>query len=93
MARPKRPRDTNQLAKRIVDLSVREAAEPEVSANESAEPTKDEVSKVMAALGRRGGKIGGKRRLETMTRAQRVAVAKKGARAMWNKRREKTRPE
>jgi hypothetical protein len=39
----------------------------------------------MAAMGRKGGKIGGKRRLETMTATQRSAAAKKAAQARWKK--------
>lgn len=39
----------------------------------------------MAELGRKGGKVGGKRRLETMTAAKRKAVAKKAAAARWKK--------
>ena len=44
------------------------------------ETTKSEISRVMAAMGRRGGKIGGKRRLKTMTPEQRSQVALKAAR-------------
>src|SRR5262249_33206124 len=44
------------------------------------------VSKIMSEMGRKGGRIGGKRRLETMTPSQRKAVAKKAARARWGKR-------
>jgi hypothetical protein len=40
---------------------------------------KSMVSKVMAEMGRKGGKIGGKRSLETMTPAERTARAKKAA--------------
>jgi hypothetical protein len=47
--------------------------------------TKAQISHLMAEMGRRGGKIGGKRRLETMTAAQRSAVALKAARARWTK--------
>jgi hypothetical protein len=39
------------------------------------------ISKVMSEMGRRGGKIGGKRSLETMTPAERTARAKKAAAA------------
>jgi hypothetical protein len=39
----------------------------------------------MAAIGRKGGQIGGKRRLKTMTRVQKQNVAKKAARARWKK--------
>ena len=38
MATPKRPRDTNQLAKNIVDLSMGEASEPEMSSKAKAGP-------------------------------------------------------
>ncbi len=37
--------------------------------------------------GRRGGRIGGKRRLKTMTKAQRSALARKAANARWSKKR------
>jgi hypothetical protein len=39
----------------------------------------------MAKLGAKGGKVGGKRRLKTMTKAERVAVAKKAATSRWKK--------
>jgi hypothetical protein len=46
---------------------------------------KQTISKVMQAMGRKGGliggKAGGKRSLETMTPAERTARAKKAARA------------
>ena len=40
---------------------------------------KQTVSAVMRAMGARGGKIGGKRSLETMTPEQRTARARKAA--------------
>jgi len=69
-----RPRDINQLARHIVGVTT-----------ERPEPTAEELSKVMAALGRRGGRIGGKRRLETMSQEERSAVALKAACARWKK--------
>jgi hypothetical protein len=39
----------------------------------------------MAAMGRKGGKIGGKRRLLTMTPEARKAAAAKAAQARWGK--------
>jgi hypothetical protein len=39
----------------------------------------------MAAIGRKGGQIGGKRRLKTMTKAERSKVAAKAAKARWKK--------
>ena len=48
-------------------------------------PTKAQVSMLMAELGRKGGKIGGKRRLTTMTARERSIVATKAAEARWHK--------
>ncbi len=42
---------------------------------------KKAISEVMREMGRKGGKIGGKRRLETMTPEERSAVAKKAGAA------------
>lgn len=42
-----------------------------------------DISRVMAIMGRRGGRIGGKRRLITMTPEQRRKVAQKAAQARW----------
>jgi hypothetical protein len=44
------------------------------------------ISQVMTELGRKGGKIGGKRSLETMTPEERSARAKKAATAAAKKR-------
>ena len=46
----------------------------------------------MAKLGAKGGKIGGKRRLETMTPEERSAVALKAVRARWAKRKATEQP-
>jgi hypothetical protein len=70
----KPPTDVNQWARHMVELTT-----------EQSEPTEAEVSKVMSALGRRGGKIGGKRRLETMTQAERSAIALRAAQTRWKK--------
>lgn len=43
------------------------------------------VQQVMREMGAKGGKIGGKRRLETMTDEQRRRSAKKAAKARWAK--------
>ncbi len=79
----KRPRDPNQLAKWIVDRSTSETPEETAPAKEPAAPVN--LSEYMAAIGRKGGQIGGKRRLKTMTKAQRQRVAAKAARARWEK--------
>lgn len=72
---PKRPRDMNQLAKAIVDLSVGEAP-PEVDPDEGKNPA-------AVALGRLGGAKGGKARAAKLSAARRKAIAKKAARARW----------
>jgi hypothetical protein len=75
----KKPRDINQLARHLVNISTGEqddVIEP---------PTDAQISQVMAELGRRGGKIGGKRRLLTMTAKERSTIAKKAAQARWKK--------
>jgi hypothetical protein len=43
------------------------------------------VQRVMREMGAKGGKIGGKRRLETMTDEQRKRSARKAAKARWAK--------
>lgn len=75
----KRPRDPNQLAKWIVEQSTAESV-PEPPAQ--APP---DLSAYMSAMGRKGGMVGGKRRLETMTPAARKRAAAKAARARWEK--------
>jgi len=72
---PKRPRDLNQWAKRMVDLATGAAQEP-------VPPAKNEAA---AELGRRGGLIGGKARAAKMTPVQRKKSAQKAAIARWNK--------
>jgi len=76
---PKRTRksadtlDTVQNARRV-SLEA-------ISLSETTELTI--VQKVMREMGAKGGKIGGKRRLETMTDEQRRRSARKAAKARW----------
>ena len=74
----RRPRDADQVTGHFVELSTSDG-------DSIALPTKAQVSALMAELGRKGGKIGGKRRLETMTARERREVAKKAAEARWKK--------
>ena len=74
-------RDENEAA---FDLVQRIAGE-----SRPTEPSAKEISGVMSILGGRGGRVGGKRRLETMTPEQRSEVALKAARARWAKRKKK----
>jgi glucan biosynthesis protein len=68
-----RPTDVNQAAHLMVERTT---------ADQST-PTKSEISRVMAEMGRRGGKKGGKRRLETMSPEKRREIAFKAAQARW----------
>jgi hypothetical protein len=76
--RPARPRDMNQLAKRIVDISVGDAEDEPI---EEAEKNPHAV-----ALGRLGGLRGGKVRAERLAPAKRSEIARVAARSRWNKR-------
>lgn len=78
ISKPKRPKDVNQNAFAIMKL----ATEPE--------PIDSSVlSRIMSEMGKKGGKIGGKRRMVTMTQEQRSQIALKAAKARWGKQRRK----
>jgi hypothetical protein len=81
----KRPRDPNQLAKWIVDQSTSEAPEPPQGPPKPPTALPPDLSAYMAAIGRKGGQIGGKRRMKTMSKAERSTVATKAAKARWKK--------
>lgn len=72
---PKRPRDPNQLAHRIVQIATGEA-------DESAHPDagKDPAA---VSLGRRGGLKGGLARAEKLTDEQRSEIARHAAIRRW----------
>jgi hypothetical protein len=75
-ASTKRPRDTNQLAKYIVDLSTGELAETEP-------PPGREKNPAAVALGKLGASKGGKARAAKLSPKKRTAIAKKAAQARW----------
>src|ERR1035437_428741 len=79
-SKPKRPTDVNQIAHLLVEQSTREAE----TVSEQTEPTKSEISRVMASLGRRGGKVGGKRRSDSLLPERRREIALKAARTRWD---------
>ena len=68
--------DTVQNTRRVVLESVIRNLEP---AAPGADPNL--ISQVMAEMGRRGGRIGGKRRLETLSDRRRSQIARQAARA------------
>jgi hypothetical protein len=87
-SKPKTERlDTVQNARRVVLESV-----GALDDTHSPPSHPSLISQVMAEMGRRGGRIGGKRRLETMTSQERKSVAKAAAKARWagHKKRRKT---
>jgi hypothetical protein len=85
----KRPSDPNQLAAWTVAVSTGQISPPEPEPTKAPNPAG--LSEYMAEIGRKGGHIGGKRRLKTMTKAERVKVARKAAKSRWKKARESSR--
>jgi len=79
-SKKKRPRDPNQLAKSIVDEAVGDVPEEEEA------PVDEGKNPAAVALGRLGGLKGGKARAAKLTKKQRSEIAKKAARARWEKR-------
>ncbi len=67
---PKRPRDPNQLAALITGIA--------------AGDVEDNPPKIAEGQ-RKGGLKGGKARADSLTPAERKAIAKKAAKARWNK--------
>ena len=80
--RPRRPRDTNQLAHTIIGIATGEIAESD-SRPETPDPTKDLHA---VELGRRGGKKGGRARADKLSPEKRSEIAKTAARARWGER-------
>lgn len=87
---PKRIRkpklDAVQNARRVVLESIGET-EPATPAQPASRSL---VSQVMAEMGRKGGLIGGKRRLETLSDRRRSQIAKQAAQARWAKKKKKS---
>lgn len=77
-SKPKRPRDTNQLAKLVVNIATGETED---------ESPADGKNPAAVALGRLGGLKGGKARSKMLTAEQRSEIARKAAQARWSKRR------
>ena len=73
-SKPKRPRDVNQLAARIVRLSTGQETEAPDTRNPAA-----------VALGRLGASKGGEARAKKLTAQQRSAIAKRAAKKRWTK--------
>lgn len=76
-ARPRRPKDVNQLAYQLVKESTQE---------ESHTLRLAEIRRVMSEMGRKGGKISGARRKDNFSPQKRSEIALTAARARWAKR-------
>ena len=70
---PKRPRDPNQLAKLIVDMTIGDVP--------SDSPKGPDSAAIQAR--RKGGVKGGKARAMALGPRKRTAIARKAARARW----------
>ena len=74
-SKPKRPRDLNQLAKRLVDEATGQAA-PESKPDREKNPA-------AVALGRLGGLKGGNVRAERLSQRRRTQIARRAANIRW----------
>jgi hypothetical protein len=77
----KRTTDENEIAFQLVHRATQE----QESNQDTTPPVPSSISAYMAQIGSKGGKIGGKRRLKTMTPEQRKKNAQKAAKARWRK--------
>jgi hypothetical protein len=78
MSTRQRPKDANQLAKMIVDMSTGEIPKEDP-------PVEREKNPAAVALGRLGASKGGQARAAKLGREQRREIAKKAAQARWSK--------
>jgi hypothetical protein len=82
----KRPTDVNQAAFQMVERSTGEQLTEDSPPAKARKPSRQDISRVMSAMGKKGGKIGGKRSLITLTSEERRERALIAARARWAKR-------
>jgi hypothetical protein len=74
--------DVVQNARRVFDQVIEQT---ESSASLTVIGNPELLSQVMRAMGAKGGRIGGKRRLVTLTDARRKQIASDAAKARWAK--------
>jgi len=75
--RSSKPRDTNALAKAIVDQST--------DPDDTGDDPHEGKNPAAVELGRLGGKKGGRARAEKLTPEERSEIARKAAQARWRK--------
>jgi hypothetical protein len=80
MEKKKRPKDIAQLAYQIVQEATQEVKQEEPAPT----PTQDK-NPAAVALGRLGGLKGGKARAEKLSATKRKEIARKAAKARWDK--------
>ena len=86
LPRRKRPSDPVQLAKLIGDIATGQVKDEAL-----LEPSKDEIRRVMSALGKIGGPKGGIARRESLSKKRRSEIAAMAAKARWKKHKKKRR--
>ena len=80
--RPKRPSDPIQLAKLIGDIATGQQTDSQIMPEP---PTKEDIRRVMSALGKVGGKKGGAARAKSLSAEKRAEIAKKAALSRWER--------
>jgi hypothetical protein len=73
---PKRPRDLNQWAKRMVDIATGDK-------DRDSSPNAEGKNSQAVAAGRMGGKVGGKVRAKALSAEERSQSARRAAQARW----------
>lgn len=76
MTKPKRPKDTNQLAKVIVDIATGQTVEPDPYEGKNRQK---------AESGKLGGLKGGTERAKRLTSEERTKIARAAAKTRWSK--------
>ncbi|MBI3911198.1 MAG: hypothetical protein HY320_09730 [Armatimonadetes bacterium] len=79
------PRDLNELAARIVQKATTEPTPTEEAPDQDQEPQPGGKNPAAVALGRLGGKVGGKARAAKLSADERKAIAERAARARWGR--------
>jgi hypothetical protein len=84
-----RPSDENEAAFLMVQRSTAEPEPKPETLKRTPKVSKADISRVMSAMGKKGGKIGGKRSLVTLTSEERRERALLAAKTRWARRKNK----
>ena len=80
LSKDQRPKDINQLMHQLGEQSTGEQEPAKAKA-----PSRSEISRIMSAMGRKGGKKSAKARMEKISPHERSRIALKAAQARWAK--------